>query len=260
MLSHQRLVRAEDALGDLLQRPHAAVNLEGHALQTRAPAGHSPSVNALRHRLQQGLARNAGSASFEPDPDIVKLFYAVDGARQNDAPYVLQFVAATPGEGTSTIAAAFAATASLEYRLPVLLLDCGPGPGPSIASALAETGSVEPAIEAVAGADRLFRARLANAPNPLLQIDGPDLRDILSLLKERYAAIVLDCAAASAANDSLRVSHHCDGSVLVVRAEHARRRTVAWARDTIERFGGVVLGTVLNRREMHLPDWLYQRL
>jgi Mrp family chromosome partitioning ATPase len=258
MLSNQRLVRSEDAFGDLAKRPQSALNGEGFAVDSRAGAV-SPSATGLRQRLQQSLARNE-QQPFQPDPDIVKLFYAVDGARQGDAPYVLQFVAATPGEGTSTIAAGFAATASLEYRLPVLLLDCGPGPGPTLSRALAECGSFEPAIEAVPGVSRLFRARLANSPNPLLHIDGPDLREMLALLKQRYSAVVLDCVAATASSDSLAVSRYCDGTVLVVQAEQARRQTVLWARDALARFGAVVLGTVLNRRETHVPQWLYRHM
>jgi len=196
---------------------------------------------------------------FEPDPDLVKLFHAVDAMRAENAPYLLQFVASTPGEGTTTLAGGFAAVASLQYRAPVLLLDCGVGTGPSLVDALATNGTIEAAIERVPGFPHLHRALLRSAANRRPGLDGVDLCSVTVLLRERFSVVVLDCPAATVASESLALSRLCDGTVLVVRADHARRQTVRWTRESIDRFGGTVLGAVVNARRMYLPRWLYHR-
>jgi Mrp family chromosome partitioning ATPase len=77
-------------------------------------------------------------------------------------------------------------------------------------------------------------------------------------LRVRFAVVVLDCPAAATAPETLSLSRHCDGTLLVVQAERTRSQAVALARDGIERFGGQVIGTVFNRSR-RLPRWLTAR-
>ncbi|MBI3538877.1 MAG: chromosome partitioning protein, partial [Candidatus Eisenbacteria bacterium] len=51
-----------------------------------------------------------------------------------------------------------------------------------------------------------------------------------------------------------------DGVVLVVRAGHTKRPVVARAVDLLRKSGARVLGTVLNRRRLEIPDFLYRRI
>jgi Mrp family chromosome partitioning ATPase len=212
----------------------------------------------IRQRLRDKLADET-ALPFELDAEFVKLFHAVDAARSGQQPYVLQFVAATSGEGTSTVASGFAVAAALEYHSPVLILDCSPGSGPSVITALAESGSIEAAVEAVPGVRRLHRARLGCLPQRPLNLDGADMRVLLSILKESFSVIVLDCPAVGVPGDALALTRHCDGTVLVVRAERVRRQSVQWARQEIERFGGALIGAVVNARRKYVPEWLYRR-
>lgn len=217
----------------------------------------STSAASQQARLQDSMKKR-GPASPRLDRNVVALFYAIDGLRSSEAPYALQFVAAAAGSGTTTVAREFCMAAAMEYRKPVLLLDCAAGEGPSITGALAAGGQAWEAAQPAADIPFLYSARLAGGQNPLLALDSQDMRDLLALLKQRFAAVVLDCAAAAVESDSLALSRYCDGTVIVVRAEHGRREAVRWARDGVQRFGGKVLGTVLNRRRKYLPEWLYR--
>ena len=51
-----------------------------------------------------------------------------------------------------------------------------------------------------------------------------------------------------------------DGIVLVVRSGHTKRPVVSRAADLLRKSGARVLGTVLNRRRLEIPDFLYRRI
>ncbi|HVJ42132.1 MAG TPA: hypothetical protein VM639_11565 [Dongiaceae bacterium] len=215
-------------------------------------------------RLKEPASPARDRSPFQLDPDLITLFYTVDAMKSDDEPYVLQFLSATSGEGTTTIAWGFAIAASLERNQAVLVIDCSGGEAAgqplSLLDAVNGDGMIENAIEHVPQMKRLFRARLCSSANPLLEIDGADLRNLLAILKENFPVVVLDCPAASAVSDSLAISRYCDATALVVRADHARREVIDWAKQSIERFGGQVIGAIFNDRKKYIPDWLYRRL
>lgn len=215
-------------------------------------------------RLKEPASLTRERPSFQLDPDFVTLFYSVDAMKADDEPYILQFVAATPGEGTTTVAWGFAIAASLERNQPVLVVDCSgakaAGDQISLIDSVNGDGRLDAAIEPVANMKRLYKARLSSTLNPMLEIDGADLRDLLATLKDSFAVVVLDCSAATDASDSLAISRHCDGTILVVRADHARREVIDWTKQSIERFGGQMIGAIFNDRQKYIPDWLYRRL
>jgi len=197
------------------------------------------------------------------DPEIIKLFYAVDALKEEDKSFVLQFLASTPGEGTTTISWSFALAASYEYALPTLIIDCcgddrNASARPSLIDAFLGSGRLDSAIERVPDTARLHYARLSTNANSMLEIDVAELRELFEFLKLDFAGIVLDCPAASNAADSLALTRYADGTIVVVRSGHARRGIIEWTHDSIGQFGGVCLGTVFNCREKRIPDWLYR--
>ncbi len=220
--------------------------------------------------------------------EFVQLHYAIEALRGDD-PVVLQFLSATPGEGTSTVVAGYAAVVAAE-RAGILVVDCG---GASTAPAGAASGV--PARSSHAGGGPagdddagptaakcligltlsglppdlavhqdpscpgLARARLGFTDHPLIEIGTAELRGLLAALGELYPTVVLDCPAAANSPDSVALSRHCDGTVLVVRAAVAKAVDVIQTRVAIERAGGHVTGVVLNRRKRPLPAWLTRR-
>ncbi len=248
-------------------------------------------LSQLPRALRPGLAGHVShpavpSAPVAPSParaEFVRLHYAIEALRQGDAPVALQFLAASPGEGTSTVALGFAQAAAAERPHAVLLVDCSgvrdgavpaaPAPGlpagerpPSLVAAFREGLPLRAACwpdrsgAYGAGHEGLWRARLGGGPNPLLSLGGPELRRLLTALGELFATVALDCPAAAASPDGAALSRHCDGTVLVVRARTARARAVRRTAHDVERAGGQLVGCVLNRRREALPGWLGRRL
>ena len=79
---------------------------------------------------------------------------------------------------------------------------------------------------------------------------------MFNLLRDRFAAVVIDAPALADSSDALVLSRHCDGTVVVVRAERTTRPSVRDALGKLERHGAEVLGTVLNGRRSYLPSWM----
>jgi Mrp family chromosome partitioning ATPase len=211
--------------------------------------------------------REPGFLKRPHDPAIIKLFYTVEALRPENANVIIQFIAATAGEGTSTIARGFAAVAASEGNQRVLLIDCSRSPELTATTA---TTSLVAAFKQGISPDQLFSrneqrggletVRLADGPNPLIAIDSEDLIRLMNGLREMFSMILLDCAAATEVPDSVALSRYCDGTILVVRAEYSRSAVIRAVQNDIRIVGGQILGVAFNRRRTYIPSWLYTRL
>lgn len=213
------------------------------------------------------LDRESGFLKRPHDPAIIKLYYTVEALRPENANVIIQFVAATSGEGTTTIARGFASVAASEGNQRVLLIDCSRSPELTATTA---TTSLVAAFKQGIPHDQLFSRnekkggletiRLADGPNPLMAIDSEDLVRLMNALREMFSTIILDCAAATEVPDSVALSRYCDGTILVVRAEYSRSAVIRAVQNDIRLVGGQILGVAFNRRRTYIPGWLYTRL
>jgi protein-tyrosine kinase len=213
-------------------------------------------ARGLNQALDAALVRQAPQ-------EFVRLVYAVDALKARDASFVLQFLSATKGEGTSLVAAQFARTASAEQGRSVLLVNCDPrvvtSQRPTLVEALQRHGNIEAAIGPSITAAGLMIAQLTDYAHPLLSIDTAGVRQIFDLAKNRYSIVALDCPATSQFADSLALARHCDGTLLVVRAELAPKRAIKDAIASLDRFGGQVIGMVFNQAHTSRRSWFRRR-
>ena len=109
-------------------------------------------------------------------PDFVQLHYAIEALRSEERPILLQFMSAGTGEGTSTVAAGFAAVAAAERPGGVLVVCCaGPASGapPGTPSLVELARAGQPFGEAVwhdAACPGVARASLGASAHPLMEI------------------------------------------------------------------------------------------
>jgi Mrp family chromosome partitioning ATPase len=186
----------------------------------------------------------------EPLPyGFIALFQTVETLRLPDRSFVIQFVAAHAGAGTTTIAAGFAAAAAQSYRRPVLLVDAG--------SADAATGPLEPVPTAT---PYLYTAAIQRAPQHFTNPTAISLEERLTELRRHYHAIVIDCSALGRSAAAITIARHCDGTALVAAAAKSSARDLIAARDAINQVGGQVLGAVFNRERSYRPRWLGGKL
>src|SRR6185312_13338463 len=201
--------------------------------------------------------------------ELGSLLAAVRPLLDGDGGAVLQVVAATSGEGTSTIAREFALLAATSGQRLTLLIDANRG-NPQTARGfncdtsrgLVElpwhTGDLRAAAQPIAGT-LLSVACLIGERGPR-RSDAQTVGELYNRLRDEFELIVVDCPAVASGEYLDLAPETADGVILVVKAETTRPAVVSHAKGQVEQAGGHLLGAVLNRRGDYIPDFLYRML
>lgn len=252
------------------------------ALQRARQGSHGPaphhvgSHGAIPLRPAPVRARvrdaNRSPVTLAPGPlaaELSSLLAAVRPLLDGDGGAVLQVVAATPGEGTSTIAREFALLAATSGQRRTLLIDadrrdataarsfdCDTGRG--LVDLPWNAGEIGSIVKPVSGT-LLSVACLIGQRGPA-HADATTVAELYRRLRDEFELIVVDCPAVASGDYLELAPEAADGVILVVQAETTRPAVVAHAKGQIEQAGGNMLGAVLNRRGDYIPDFLYRML
>jgi Mrp family chromosome partitioning ATPase len=104
----------------------------------------------------------------------------------------------------------------------------------------------------------LISAGIDGSPSCLL--DSFELDFFIDQMREIADWVLFDTPPINVSNDALALASKVDGVVLVLRAEKTRWEVAQHAVERLEGAGANVVGVILNRRRMPIPDWLYRRL
>lgn len=170
---------------------------------------------------------------------------------------IIGFIASGRGEGTTTLAEAYATTLISHQRRKVLLL--------GVAGANITTPGVLSTLAADLPLDDCLRP-FANG-GFTGSLGGHDaLWELLTVaklwqdLRSRFDDIVLDLPDSSSSRLGLQTAPHCDGVVIVIEAERTRAPVVESLIASLHAVRAPLLGTVLNRRRFYLPKRVYRWL
>jgi Mrp family chromosome partitioning ATPase len=183
---------------------------------------------------------------------------------------VLVFTGARPGEGTSTVARAFARLLAERAKSTTLLLDANQNhPDQHRAFGLVN----EIGWDDFGPSDDLERA-IYRSPYPRLWVapmswdetpsanllEGAMMERLLGKLGQWFDTVVVDSGPLATCPVGLAFAQRADGVVLVVEADKTRWPVAQSARDVMVKAGARPLGVVLNKRRYHIPAALYERL
>ncbi len=208
-----------------------------------------------RPRAAEVRAQAAALVPFGPVPalppdvqrEMTGLRVSLESALTERIPRTVMFLASQGGEGTSTLAAQFAVSLATDARLRVLLVDVHPR---------------RPAWTGRPDADGGPR-NLALLPLPpgLERTFAPEtLRAVLQPVASAFDWIVLDGPPVLESPDAAPLSTVADGVLVVVQAGRTKRPVLGRSVDLLGRAGGRVLGVVLNRRRLEIPEFIYRRI
>jgi Mrp family chromosome partitioning ATPase len=182
------------------------------------------------------------------------------------APRVVMLVSPQGGEGKTAVAIQFASALVHERGLRVLLVDAharrpalsadlsgGAPPGERSGS---EPG--EPAPESVAGRLRVLPLTEENVRLGVLPPQA--LRDLLEAVAGDFDWVILDGPSVLETPESASLAAVADGVVIVLHGGRTKRPVLLRAVDLLRKSGGHVLGTVLNRRRLEIPGFIYRRI
>lgn len=246
----------------------APVNLAPNAaavpdsLTDHLPASYSAQSTALQ---------KAGPAAFYSgqrltDREIEGLWNEILLLRRQNNAQVFGFTSARSGEGTTTILANLALSID-EFEWPVLLVDlnvvhpqlaelfaCTPAPG---FTDLLEKRCKFPVASRVLVANKLYLLPLGYTEKER-GISWEITARALLMLKEYFGLILVDLPPLSENPHALHLTCATDGVIQVVQAEATRLESVKAIKQQLERLNVRLFGTVLNRRQFHIPKFLYK--
>jgi protein-tyrosine kinase len=181
--------------------------------------------------------------------------------------FVLHFVAASSGEGTSTLSSEFARIAAPSFDSGVLLVDADATKASTAArfgcplnlgilDAVERDGNLEPAL--VHPSDGLHVGALSSRRPQSLPVKH--MTALYERLRARYELTIFDCPAVFSDRYFELAADEVDGIVLVVEAEGSRPEIIRRAKMLIEESNGKLMGAILNRRQVYIPEFIYRFL
>jgi protein-tyrosine kinase len=214
-------------------------------------------------------------------PEVMRQMTALrvglEAALEGRKSRVVMFLGSMGGEGVTTIATQFASALAAEGRGPSLLLDAraprpplagsalarpaqapAPGPGPSRSTPLPPARGAEGASGRAPTS--LSVASLGGDPRSAGSRAPGAIRATLEALAEQFEWVVVDGPPVLEAPESVDLCPLADGVVLVVRSGHTKRPVALRAAEMLRKSGVRVLGSVLNRRHLEIPDFIYRRI
>ena len=193
---------------------------------------------------------------------IADLVARIDAQAPGRRSRIIGFVSSKSGEGTSTVARAFAQSNAEAMGRNVLLL-----------STAAPAGSRPSVIDAVRDGERMgdaFDKQSYGYTEAALGVRADGKRsaswnlvassELWRALRESFELVVVDIESAESSDAALKISPLCDGVVVVVEAARTRAPVVSQLLQNLDAVRARVLGTVLNKRRFHLPARLYRWL
>jgi protein-tyrosine kinase len=182
----------------------------------------------------------------------------------------LLFSSPTQGEGNSTILVNFAMSLSFEGE-SVLVVDANLR-NPSLHHVFnleKESGFSEMVLgkatlnDVIKGTlfDNLFVITCGmDHFSPSSIFESNSLGVHIEEMKKKADWIIFDSPHINSYEDPITLASKVDGVVIIVEAEKTRWEVAQLAKQRIENGKGNIIGVVLNKRQFHIPDWLYKRL
>jgi protein-tyrosine kinase len=205
------------------------------------------------------------------EKEMIGLYQSIEALLPEAGSKVIQFVGSREGEGTSTIAREFAKVMAVKGGKAVLLMDADlltPSqhfhfdvePALSLEEVIRNGKSLQSALSQVGNTHLYLNLISRNMSSTLRILQSPRIKPFFDLLRKRYDLILIDSPPATLSPESLALSPRVDGVILVVEAETTRWMVAESVKDKIKKNGGNILGVVLNKRQYHIPEFIYKRL
>ena len=91
-------------------------------------------------------------------------------------------------------------------------------------------------------------------------LSQPNLERALLKIRDRFEITIVDTAPLLIYPDTLSLAGSLDGLILVLKAESDEWEVAKLAKRAASDTGTNIVGAILNRKPLYIPDWLYQRL
>jgi len=192
---------------------------------------------------------------------------------QAEPPRRLAITAAETGEGKTSVGLALAVQTARTLGRKVVFVEANLR-SPQAAGLLAVEGrkGLMDVLSGEASVDEAAVSLGERLPDVIVGVEGEDremivrrmgrddLEKLFKTLGERYEHVIVETPAINHFPEAQVVVGLCDRVLLVIRAGRTSREAAAVAVRRIEGAGGKPPLVVLNRKQYHVPGFLYRRL
>lgn len=221
-----------------------------------------------KNRLRTKPVEQAAIVSDERE--MTALYRTINLLLPEQSQKVIQFISSQPGEGVSTVVREVAKTAALRLGRNVLILDAAHhNPSQHLNFNLKNPAVRDAQLQNIDTFRRVcyqtVNANLciATFPNSADNFWLGDTRSVVTFLtdlKNKFDLILIDSSPGLTAAESVALSRHVDGVILVVEAERTKWFNAERLKEKIMSNGGNILGVVLNKRRYYIPRSIYNWL
>lgn len=239
-----------------------------------APATHpggvrpfTPSSRSVSDRSRTALPL-AGSMTHSDEVvrEMTSLRVTLEALLGESHSRSVVFVAPQGGEGASSVALQFASVLALDPHVRVLIVDAhvrrpvyhaaearhAAVADPRVAGATYDpAGPAASHLFAVPAPDDVIRAGLYRPA---------ELRSVVDATSAGFDWVVFDGPPVLESPDSGALAALADVTVLVVQAGRTKRPVLARSADLLRKSGARLAGSVLNRRVLEIPEFIYRRI
>jgi capsular exopolysaccharide synthesis family protein len=221
--------------------------------------------------LQQQDQLVEGGVPEPMEEAMVCLYLAIAAAFVDGSQKIIQFVSSRQGEGTSTIVKELARISAVRMGKSVLIIDAdrrrpiqhrffGVSPDYYLEDAI-RTGEATENLSCPSGHESLSVGFLSREGTSVCELlASRHVSTLFEALRNQFDLILIDSPSVTASPDCLSICARVDGVVLVVEAENTRWPVAEATKEKIIKSGGNILGVVLNKRQYHIPEFVYRRL
>ena len=211
------------------------------------------------------------SAMPHLEKGMLVLFQRIEALLPDMSNKVIQFIGSKQGEGTSTIAKEFARTLAFSIGKKVLLVDADrfhPSHRLSFGIQYEEgwqeiIGKKRPVEDAIYCFERsnLFLCPSSNTTRSTPELfDTRVIDPFLNEMRQQFDFLIIDSTPITDSPDGLAIAPKTDGVIIVVEAEKTKWTIIENLKQQIQNVGGNVLGMVFNKRNYHIPNFIYRFL
>jgi len=216
------------------------------------PLGAPPSRGPIRAAVRATLPEQALR-------EMTSLRVSIESLFPERRPIVVALTGAQGGEGVSTVAAQFAISLAVDAQLRVLLVDAG-AQRPAL---LVEAGPLSGMFEAAGHPASGGTVDLVPVPDATraagLYIPS-DLEAMIQPVRAQYDWILIDVPSVLYSAESASLNAIADCVMVVVEAGRTKKPVLSRAVDLLRKAGARVVGSVLNRRQLEIPEFIYRRI
>ncbi len=248
------------------------------AREAASPAGgplsplHASPAHAARPAMPRPVGDHGplpllGSVEMTDETlrEMAALRVSLESALRDRNPRVVMFLSPQGGEGTSTVTLQFAQALArdpgvrpvlvdVNVRRPTYDLDSSVR-GAVISASVAPRGAEPPAVSS-----NLFVVPCPEDVRRTGLYQPSTLRQVLDASVTGFDWVLLDGPPVLESPDASALGALADGVVLVVQAGRTKRPVLTRAADLLRKAGARVMGSVLNRRVLEIPEFIYRRI